>query len=250
MALSDDEKRRYARHILIDEIGEAGQAKLKASRVLVVGAGGLGASCLSYLASCGIGHITIIDDDVVELSNLNRQIIHETGDIGRPKVQSAADRLSELNPDVHVTTHATRLGDSNASDLVQGHDLVIDGCDNFKSRYAINHACRIAEIPWLYAAVRGFEAQLSCFKPYGDTPTPCYRCLVATPPPNRNDCEERGVLGALVGVMGSMLAVEAVKTLLAIGNSYEHRLIRYNALTGEWKESTLIADPECIECSP
>ncbi len=247
-ALSDDEKRRYARHILINEIGEAGQARLKDARVLVIGAGGLGASALSYLAASGIGHISIVDDDVVELSNLNRQIIHETGDIGRPKVQSAADRISELNPVVQVTPHIARFSTENAETLIAGHDIVVDGCDNFETRYVLNHACRIAQIPWVYAAVRGFDAQISCFTPYGDNPTPCYQCLVPDAPPNRNDCAEHGVLGALVGVMGSMLAIETIKTVLGIGRNYQHRLARYNALSSEWRESRLTADPECKEC--
>jgi molybdopterin/thiamine biosynthesis adenylyltransferase len=195
----------------------------------------------------GIGTIHIVDADVVELSNLNRQIVHETGDIGRLKVASASDRLSELNPDVRVITHAERFTAENADALLEGVDLLLDGCDNFETRYVINHACLRANVPWVYSAVRGFEAQLSCFDVRGQG-TPCYQCLVPEAPPNRQDCEERGVLGALVGIMGSMMAVEAVKMLTGIGAPYYGRLVRYDALSGIWKESALLRDPACPSC--
>ncbi len=247
MSLSHDDQRRYARHLLMPELGEQGQERLLRSRVLVIGAGGLGASALSYLAACGVGHIGVVDDDVVELSNLNRQIIHETGDIGRLKVESAADRLSELNPSVDITTHPIRFSSEHA-DLMQGYDLVIDGTDNFETRYVINDTGLRYGIPWVYCAVRGWEGQLSCFIP-SDINAPCYRCLVPAAPPGRNDCAERGVLGALVGVMGSLIAVEAIKLLTGVGKTYAGRLLRYHALTGQWKESRLRRDPDCRSCS-
>ena len=245
-SLSDSDRRRYARHLLLPEIGPAGQERLLASRVLMVGAGGLGASALSYLTAMGVGTIGIIDADSVELSNLNRQIIYETGDIGRLKVAAAKDRLQELNPDVRVETYPLRLEAANAAEIFASYHLIMDGCDNFETRYVINRACIDTCLPWVYCALRGWEAQLSCFNPARNTP--CYQCLVPEAPPERNDCAERGVIGALTGIMGSMMALEAVKMLLGIGNPYYGRLLRYHALKGEWRESLLQRDPECGAC--
>lgn len=244
--LTMDERRRYGRHLLVPGIGEDGQAALLSSRVLVIGAGGLGASCLSYLAACGIGTIGIMDDDSVELSNLNRQIIHETGDIGRRKVDSAQDRLEELNPGIRVHTYPQRFTEASIS-LPGAYDLVIDGSDNFETRYRLNTACRHIATPWLYCAVRGWEAQHSCFN-LGEADEPCYRCLVPAPPGHTQDCAEHGIVGALVGVMGSLLALEAVKYLAGSGTLYHRRLLRYDALHGRWREATLSRDPSCKEC--
>jgi adenylyltransferase/sulfurtransferase len=242
--LNDDEKRRYARQLLMPEVGEAGQEKLLASKVLVIGAGGLGAASLSYLAAMGVGNIGIMDADYVELSNLNRQIIHETGDIGRAKVESAADRVAELNPLTKITPYKTRFTEDNA-DIVANYDLIIDGVDNFATRYIINAACLRHKKAWVYAAVRGWSGQIATFQPMPNQP--CYRCLVPDEPHNRNDCAERGILGAVVGVMGAMQAVEAVKYLLGLQEEQTY-LLRYDGLKGEWKKSKIIKDLECKNC--
>jgi molybdopterin/thiamine biosynthesis adenylyltransferase len=242
--LNDSEKRRYARQLLIPEVGEVGQEKLLAAKVLVIGAGGLGAASLSYLAAMGIGNIGIMDADYVEISNLNRQIIHETGDIGRAKVESAADRISELNPSIKITKYQSNFSESNA-EIVQHYDLIIDGVDNFASRYIINDACLKYGKAWIYAAVRGLGGQLATFQPQPSQP--CYRCFVPNTPHGRNDCAERGILGAVVGVMGAMQAVDAVKYLLGLNEPQTH-LLRYDGLKAEWKKSKLIKDLQCKTC--
>lgn len=252
--MKDDLRRRYARHILIPDIGEAGQEKLATSSVIVIGAGGLGAASLSYLAAAGIGHISIVDHDHVELSNLNRQIIHESGDIGRKKVESAADRLSEINPDCRVETFFLKLSEKNISSLLPPcggakiWDIVLDGCDNFPTRFVVNSACHAAKLPLISGAVRGLEGQITTFKSYLGKGYPCYRCLVHELPPNRNNCAESGILGPIVGVIGSLMAVEAIKEILGIGESLSARLMRYDALKPQWKESRLAKDPECPVC--
>jgi adenylyltransferase/sulfurtransferase len=248
VALTDDERRRYARHILLPEMGVAGQARLKAASVLMIGAGGLGASALSYLAAAGIGHLGIVDHDAVELSNLNRQIIHETGDIGRRKVESAADRLSEINPDIRVTPYAQRVESLDLPALLKEYDLVLDGSDNFSTRFVVAEACHRAGVTLVSAAVRGLSAQISTFKAYLGAPHPCYRCLVPELPHVENDCAVQGVLGPLVGVMGSMQALEAIKELAGFGESLSGRLLRYDARTGRWSEARLAKDSECILC--
>ena len=237
--------RRYARHLVLPSFGESAQRTLLSSHVLMLGAGGLGASCLSYLAAAGIGRISIVDADTVELSNLNRQIIHETGDIGRPKALSAADRISELNPDCLVTTHITRLDAHNASTLIADADLIIDGSDNFETRFALNDACIAASTPWVYAAVRGWNAQMTSFRPDLGTDQPCYRCLVPDAPPLRMDCAEGGIIGPLVGITGSMQALEAIRILTGIGTTMAGMLHRYDALSGVWKQSILKRDHNC-----
>lgn len=247
-ALADDERRRYARHILLPEMGVAGQEKLKAASVLMIGAGGLGASALSYLAAAGIGHLGIVDHDAVELSNLNRQIIHETGDIGRRKVESAADRLEEINPAIRVTTYPQRV-EMLPLETFADYNLVLDGSDNFATRFAVAEGCRAASITLVSAAVRGLSAQISTFKPHMGALHPCYRCLVPELPRVENDCAVQGVLGPLVGVMGSLMAVEAIKELAGFGESLSGRLIRYDALSGTWSEARLPKDPACPSCS-
>jgi adenylyltransferase/sulfurtransferase len=245
--LTPEQQRRYARHVLVPEIGEAGQETLLHSRILVIGAGGLGAASLSYLAACGIGHVGIMDGDHVELSNLNRQIIHETGDIGRMKVQSAADRLYELNPDIRLTLYPHRF-DTTYADLFAEYDLVIDGCDNFETRYHINHASLIHRTPWIYAAVRGWEGQIATF--YPSSSLPCYRCFVPDAPRTRNDCAERGIVGAVVGVIGAMQAVDAIRILLTPRSPPTHtHLARYDGRTNRWKYATLYKDPACSDCN-
>ncbi len=247
--LTSDEQRRYARAIQLPEIGEAGQKRLRDARVLVIGAGGLGAASLSYLAAAGIGTLGIVDHDAVELSNLGRQIIHEQGDIGRKKVESAADRIGELNPFVIVEPHFLRLNEDSATALIHAYDLVIDGSDNFPTRLLVNATCHTQRRTLISAAVRGWHAQMSTFTSYLGAPHPCYQCLVTDAPPGRNDCAEHGVAGPLVGIAGSMQAMEAIKELLGIGNSLSGRLLRFDALNASWQESSLIADPECFVCS-
>jgi adenylyltransferase/sulfurtransferase len=248
ISLSDDEKRRYARHLLLPEMGLAGQARLKASSMLMIGAGGLGASALSYLAAAGVGHVGIVDHDAVELSNLNRQIIHETGDIGRRKVESAADRLEEINPAIRITTYAQRVETLPLPALLPSYDLVLDGSDNFATRFAVAEACHHAGVTLVSAAVRGLSAQISTFKAYLGAPHPCYRCLVPELPHVENDCAVQGVLGPLVGVMGSLMALEAIKERVGFGESLSGRLLRYNALRGTWAEAQLPKDPGCPLC--
>jgi molybdopterin/thiamine biosynthesis adenylyltransferase len=246
-SLTHDELQRYGRQMVVAGWGEAGQLRLKNACVAVVGAGGLGSASLSYLATAGVGHISIIDDDRVELSNLNRQILHETGDVGCAKVQSAAERIAELNPHVTVTQHRTRLDERNASTLLKGHDAVIDAVDNFATRYAINAACHGLHIPWVYCAVRGFEGQLSCFKSYLPD-APCYQCFVPYAPHHGNDCRERGAIGAVVGVMGSLAAMEALKILLDAGQVAYGTLLRYDAANVRFSSSQLMKDVECQHC--
>lgn len=229
--LTDDQRRRYARNITLTSIGEAGQEKLLGARVLVVGAGGLGSSLISYLAAAGIGHLDVIDGDRVELSNLQRQIIHETGDIGRLKVESAKDRIEELNPDIRVKIYPHKLDATNIDTIVANHDIVADGCDNFATRFLVADACLRASIPLVSAAVKGFEGQLSTFKPYLGSPHPSYRCFVPDLPPDPNNCTETGVIGAVCGVLGSMQGLEIIKELLGIGESLSGILLRYNGLT-------------------
>lgn len=242
--LDSDHKRRYARTILLKEVGEEGQARLAEASVLVIGAGGLGAAALSYLAAAGVGHLGIADHDKVELSNLGRQIIHETGDIGRWKVESAADRISELNPETHVELFRA----SFAASQLKGYDIVLDCSDNFDTRFAINAACHEAGLSLISAAVRGWHAQLTVFKSHLGAPHPCYRCLVPDAPPGRNDCAEGGIISPLVGVLGSTQALEAIKEILGIGTSLSGRLLRYNALATHWRESALPRDPACPVC--
>jgi adenylyltransferase/sulfurtransferase len=249
VSLTFDEKRRYARHFLLDEIGETGQQTLKHSSVLIIGAGGLGAASISYLAAAGIGRLGIVDDDLVELSNLNRQIIHENGDIGRKKVESAADRISEINPDCKITVYSQRFKQNGSAELLANYDLILDGTDSFPTRFAIAEAAHSAGIPLISAAVQGFTGQMSTFKGYLGDPHPCYRCFIPELPHTRDDCAELGVIGPLVGIMGSMQAMEAIKELLGIGESLSGRLLRYNALRGAWKESRLVKDSACPLCS-
>ncbi len=242
--LTTDEQRRYARNILLPQVGLVGQDKLRNARMLVVGAGGLGAASLGYLAAAGVGKIGIMDNDFVELSNLNRQIIHETGDIGRLKVQSAADRISEINPHVELQLYAQRLHDDNAH-IIADYDIVIDGCDNFATRYVINKACLAAKIPWIYGAAQGFKGQIAVF--HSDANSPCYRCFVPTEPHQRNDCEHRGVLGAVVGIIGAMQSMEAIKLIVGI-NIATTKIIRYDGVQNIWKSAILHKDLGCVDC--
>ncbi|MFN2320221.1 MAG: molybdopterin-synthase adenylyltransferase MoeB [Dermatophilaceae bacterium] len=246
-ALSGPERERYARHTRLVEIGEVGQRRLAAARVLVVGAGGLGSPALTYLAAAGVGRIGIVDDDVVELSNLHRQPLHGDPDIGRAKVDSAADRLREINPHVTVRTHRHRLTGDNAQELVAAYDLVVDGADNFATRYLVTDACGLARIPHVWASINTFAGQLSVWwAGHG----PCYRCVFpeAPPPGSVASCAEAGVLGVLPGVMGALQAAEAIKLITGVGDVAVGRIVLHDALAGSWDEVPVRARRDCALC--
>lgn len=249
--LSDKQQSRYLRHILLKEIGAQGQQKLLAARVLVIGAGGVGAPVIQYLTGAGVGTIGIADDDRVELSNLQRQTIYGVADIGRFKTEAAAAFASLLNPDVRVVEHTARVDDRNARALVADYDLVVEGVDNFKTRFALNRACLDAKRPLVSAAVGRFDGQVSTFRAY-EAPgvLPCYRCLVPQSPPREEEinCAEVGVLGAVTGVVGTLAALEAIKELLRIGEGLAGRLLIYDGLAGECRTVRLKADPDCADC--
>jgi len=249
MVLTDDQKRRYARHLVLEQMGEAGQEKLLASSVLVIGAGGLGSACLAYLAAAGVGRIGIVEYDRVDLSNLQRQILFEESDIGRLKVEAAADRLSELNPEVEIELLPRRIKTDNAQEIVRSFDVVADGCDNFKTRFAVADACMAEKKPLISAAISGFDAQLSTFKPYLGEAHPCYRCFVPAAPEREITCEQEGIVGPLAGVMGSWQALEAIKELVGIGESLSGRVMMLNALAGEPKMTRLPRDTNCPHCT-
>ena len=249
MALSSDEIERYARHLVLHEVGGPGQNKLKNTRVLVVGAGGLGAPLLYYLAAAGIGTVGIIDHDTVSLSNLQRQIIHTTARVGLPKTSSARETMQGLNPHVQVVEHPYRLTTDNALEIIAGYDIVADGCDNFPTRYLVSDACYFAKKTLVTAAVGQFDGQLSTFKPHETspegTPWPTYRCLMGELPPRGlfPACEEAGILGALPGILGSMQAMEVIKEILDIGDSLAGRLLMYDALATRFYETRLAWNP-------
>ncbi|MEM7223437.1 MAG: molybdopterin-synthase adenylyltransferase MoeB [Pseudomonadota bacterium] len=249
--LSDPQIDRYARHLVLPEIGEEGQIKLLSSRVLVIGAGGLGSPLLAYLAAAGVGTIGIVDDDMVDLSNLQRQVLHDTSRVGQAKVQSAAARLAEINPEVKVIQHAERLTRDNVERLVNDYDLVADGSDNFSTRYLVNDACYFAKKPLVSAAILRFDGQLSTYKAYEDAASPCYRCVFGDQPEDlKESCADVGVLGALAGAMGTLQAVEVVKELLGIGQSMSGRLLLYEALGAAFHTISVKADPSCHLCGP
>jgi adenylyltransferase/sulfurtransferase len=249
--LTDAQFERYARHLILDRVGEEGQAKLLASRVLVVGAGGLGSPLLLYLAAAGVGTLGIVDDDIVDLSNLQRQIVHPTNAIGARKVDSARATVAAINPEVRVETHAVRLDESNVRDLVGAYDLVADGSDNFTTRYLLNDTCYAMRRALVGAALSPFDGQLSTFKPYLGPPHPCYRCLFREPPPPDSvpRCETAGILGAIAGVMGTLQSTEVLKELLGIGESLSGTLLMYDALRAGFHKIKIPRDPDCPTCS-
>ena len=247
--LSPEESARYARHLVLPEVGAEGQLRLKRSSVLLVGAGGLGSPAALYLAAAGVGRIGLVDFDVVDESNLQRQILHDTTWIGRPKLESAAARLHALNPHVRIETHPVALTRDNALDVLAGYDVVVDGTDNFETRYLVNDACFLLKKPNVHGAIFRFEGQASVFWPDRG---PCYRCLFPQPPPpgQAPSCAEGGVLGILPGVIGSIQATEAVKILLGTGEPLVGRLLLYDALAMRFDEMQLRRDPDCALCSP
>jgi molybdopterin/thiamine biosynthesis adenylyltransferase/rhodanese-related sulfurtransferase len=248
MQFNNEEIQRYSRHIILPEIGLSGQKKICSTSVLCVGAGGLGSSVLIYLAAAGIGKIGILDHDQVDLSNLQRQILHGTGSLGRPKTESARDRLTDLNPNVEIALHPVRLTSENALDLIRPYDIVIDGTDNFPTRYLTNDACVLLRKPNIYGSVFRFEGQASVFAPH--LGGPCYRCLYPEPPPPGTvpTCAEGGVLGVLPGLIGCIQATEILKLALAKGSSLIGRLLLFNALDMKFRELKLRRDPECSLC--
>jgi adenylyltransferase/sulfurtransferase len=251
MSLSDDELERYARHIVLREVGGTGQAKLTRARVLVVGAGGLGSPVILYLAAAGVGTIGIADFDTVSLSNLQRQIAHATKDVGRPKTDSARDAALAINPNVKIERHALRLAPDNALELISNYDIVADGSDNFATRFLINDACFLAKRTLVSAAVTEFDGQLATFKAHErGHDYPCYRCLFpeAPPPGTAPSCSEAGVLGAAAGVMGTLQALEVIKEITGAGTSMAGRLLIYEALTTRFRTVTFKADPACALC--
>ena len=249
MSLSDEELDRYARHLVLRQVGGPGQAKIRAASVLVVGAGGLGSPVALYLAAAGIGRLGLVDDDAVSLSNLQRQILFRTADVGRPKVQAGADALKALNPGVHIDIHAVRLTGANAKELIAGYDIVADGSDNFPTRFLVNDACYFARKPLVSAAVTEFEGQLSTYKAY-EPGLPCYRCLFPEPPPPGAvpSCSETGVLGAAAGVMGSLQALEVLKEAAGLGTGLAGKILVYKALSAEFHTARLPRDPACPLC--
>jgi molybdopterin/thiamine biosynthesis adenylyltransferase/rhodanese-related sulfurtransferase len=246
--LSTEQKERYGRHLLLPEVGADGQAKLLDAKVLLLGAGGLGSPIALYLAAAGVGTLGIVDDDVVDLSNLQRQVAHSEERIGMPKVDSAEIAIKEINADVNVVKYETRLDASNIMEIIEGYDVIVDGVDNFPTRYLLNDATVRLQIPVVSASILGFDGQLSVFHPYEG---PCYRCLYPTPPPAElaPSCGANGVLGVLPGVMGLLQAVEVIKLVTGAGEPLTGRLLLYDALGATFTELKVRRDPECPICS-
>ena len=248
-SLTSEQRNRYQRHLLLPEIGEAGQLKLLDSKVLLLGAGGLGSPAALYLAAAGVGTIGIIDMDVVDASNLQRQILHNTDRIGDRKVDSAKKTLTLMNPDVNVVTYDVRLGADNVLDIIDGYDVIVDGTDNFPTRYLVNDASLVKRIPVVHGSIFRFEGQVTVFNPYVG---PCYRCMIPEPPPAElaPSCSEAGVLGVLCGIIGSLQAIEAVKILLDLGETLQGRLMAYDALEQSFRTFKVHRDPICPTCGP
>jgi len=252
--LADEQLERYARHIVLREVGGTGQARLLKSKVLVIGAGGLGSPLILYLAAAGVGTIGIVDFDRVSLSNLQRQIAHRTADIGRLKTQSAGDAALAINPGIRIVPHEERLEAANAAALIADYDIVADGSDNFGTRFLVNDACFFGAKTLVSAAVSEFDGQLATYKAgkSGDKPYPCYRCLFPEPPPRdaAPNCSETGILGAAAGVMGTLQALEVMKEIIGVGDSLAGRLLIYDALAAQFRTVKVPRDPECRLCGP
>lgn len=251
MDFTDEQLERYARHIILRDVGGAGQMALMQARVLVVGAGGLGSPLLSYLAAAGVGTIGIVDDDQVDLSNLQRQIIHATNDIGAAKSASAAESIAALNPDVKVIEHTVRLNAENAADIIGQYDIVADGTDNFKTRHLVNDTCVALKKTLVSAALGPFEGQIATFKPHTGAGLPCYRCFLPEEPPEdmQRTCSDIGILGAVAGVVGTLQATEVLKEILGIGDSLAGKMVFYDALTASTRTIKLPQDPNCPVCA-
>ncbi len=248
-ALTAEQRNRYQRHLLLPEVGEAGQLKLLDSKVLLLGAGGLGSPAALYLAAAGVGTLGIIDMDVVDASNLQRQILHNTERIGERKVDSAKKTLTAMNPDIDVVTYDVRLGADNVLDIIDGYDVIVDGTDNFPTRYLVNDASVLKRIPVVHGSIFRFEGAVTVFNPYYG---PCYRCMVPEPPPAElaPSCSEAGVLGVLPGIIGSLQAIETIKLLLDLGDTLQGRLLSYDALEQSFRTFKVHQDPACPTCGP
>jgi len=246
VTLSPDQVKRYSRHIIMGDVGSRGQRKLMQSKVLILGAGGLGSPSAIYLSLAGVGTVGLVDFDVVDLSNLQRQILHHTEDVGRPKLQSARDTIHAFNPDVNVVLHETRLESDNAMEIISQYDMVVNGADNFATRYLVNDACYLAGKPLVDGSILIFDGQATVFIP-GEG---CYRCLFPSPPPPGMvpNCAEAGVLGALTGLVGSIQATEALKLILGIGESLSSRLLLIDALSMNFREVKIRRNPACPLC--
>ena len=250
MTLTPEEIARYKRHLVLKDVGGQGQQRLKAARVLIIGAGGLGSPLITYLAAAGIGTLGIVDDDIVSLSNLQRQIAHDTPHVGVPKVESARDMVARLNPHVKVEAHPCRLDAANALDIVSRYDIVADGSDNFATRYLVSDACYLARKALVFGAVGPFDGYVTTFKPHerrpDGEPWPSYRCLFpeAPPPGTVANCSEVGVLGAVVGVIGTLQATEVLKEVIGIGDSLAGRLMIYDALSARFEQVKVAWDPD------
>jgi sulfur-carrier protein adenylyltransferase/sulfurtransferase len=247
--LTPEQRNRYQRHLLLPEVGDTGQLKLLNSKVLLLGAGGLGSPAALYLAAAGVGTIGIIDMDVVDASNLQRQILHNLDRIGERKVDSAKKTLTAMNPDVDVVTYDVRLGADNVLDIISGYDVIVDGTDNFPTRYLVNDASLLARIPVVHGSIFRFEGQVTVFDPYNG---PCYRCMIPEPPPPElaPSCAEAGVLGVLPGIVGSIQALEAIKLLLDLGDPLIGRLLSFDALEESFRTFKVRRDPGCPACGP
>lgn len=250
MNLTNEQYSRYARHLTLAEVGLEGQVKLLGSKVLAIGAGGLGSPVLLYLAAAGVGTIGIVDFDVVDASNLQRQVVHSTADVGRPKIDSAADRLLGINPDVKVVKYTERLSSANAMEIIRDYDVLVDGCDNFATRYLTNDACVLLGKPNVFGSVYGFEGQSSVFWPAGPQGGPCYRCLFPEPPPPGSvpSCAEGGVLGVLPGLIGLIQATETIKILLGKGQTLAGRLMLYDAMAMSFRTVNIRQNSDCPVC--
>jgi adenylyltransferase/sulfurtransferase len=248
--LSDRQLERYARHVILSEVGEAGQERLLDAKVLIIGAGGLGAPLLLYLAAAGIGTLGIVDDDTVDLSNLQRQVIHDETSVGIAKTESARQRIAKINPDVRVVVHQERLNAENVARLIADYDIVADGSDNFRTRYLLNDACFAARKTLVSAALLRFDGQISTYKAHLGNGHPCYRCIFPEePPPDLIPrCEEAGIFGAVAGVMGCLQATEVLKEVLGLGDSLSGRLLIYDALAPAFQTVRIAKDPHCPCC--
>ena len=251
--ITDEQLERYARHIIMDEVGELGQQKLLASKVLVIGAGGLGAAILTYLAAAGVGTIGVVDDDKVDLSNLQRQVIHTTDDIGMDKASNAAKRMQAINPDITINVYSKRLGADNVAAIMEPYDIIADGCDNFATRLLVSDTAVALKKTLVSAALGRFDGQLATFAPHlgsADNPLPCYRCFMPNDPgpTAQRTCSDVGVLGPVAGVIGTMQATEVVKNIMDIGETLIGKILIFDALDMRSRVITLPADPQCPIC--
>jgi len=248
---TDEQLERYARHIILKDVGGAGQMALLNARVLIVGAGGLGSPMLQYLAAAGVGTVGIVDDDKVDMSNLQRQIIHASGDVGLPKTESAAAKIKALNNDVNAVQHGVRLTADNAASIIEDYDIVADGTDNFKTRHLVNDTCVALRKTLVSGALGPFEGQLATFKPHAGAGLPCYRCFLPEEPPAdmQRTCSDIGILGAVAGVVGTLQAVEVLKEILGIGDSLAGKMVIYDALSATTRTIGLPQDPKCQTCA-